>query len=75
MESILFLFLIVLAIWFLVLAFRIVWFLLPFILIVLIILSILRRFDKGERKSRTYETNRDDDIVDVEFKVRDHDED
>lgn len=75
MESILFLFLIVLAVWFLILAFRIVWFLLPFILIVLIILSILRKFDKTEPKTRTYQTKRDDDIVDVEFKVRDHDED
>lgn len=70
MDSLIWILLFILAMGFLWLTLKVIWFLLPFIIIVVLIMHVRNKLRKGPTHNPSYP----DEVVDVEFKVKDHDE-
>ena len=69
------LFWIFLSVLFLIFAIRIVWMLIPFVIVFLITIAIIKGYQERTEKKYGNKNRYDDNVVDVEFKVKDHDED
>ena len=75
MGSVGIIFWIFLSILFLILAIRIVWMLIPFVIVFLITIAIIKGYQEHTGKKYGNKNPYDDNVVDVDFKVKDHDED
>lgn len=75
MGSVGLLFWIFLSVLFLIFAIRIVWMLIPFVIVFLITIAIIKGYQERTEKKYGNKNRYDDNVVDVEFKVKDHDED
>lgn len=74
MGSLGILFWIFLSVMFLILAIRIVWMLIPFVIVFLITIAIIKGYQDRTGKKYGRKDPYDDNVVDVDFKVKDHDE-
>ena len=75
MGSVGIIFWIFLSVLFLIFAIRIVWMLIPFVIVFLITIAIIKGYQERTEKKYGNKNRYDDNVVDVEFKVKDHDED